>query len=279
MMFTSTKFEIGLALSGGGSRGLAHVGVLKALNEVGFFPQVFSGASMGAIIGAFFAAGYTPDDVLRIAGEKASARMFHFNLPKLGFTSHERVREILAGYLPETFEELKTPLYISTTNLTTGENQIFSSGPLLDPILASSSIPVIFKPVEIKGEYFVDGGLTDNLPTRIIRNDCKVLVGSHVNYIDEHKELNSIKEIAERCFRIAIYNTVRDDRKACDLFIDPPEVREFATLDFKNSVKIIELGYKAAKSELGKHPEFNANPNFLDSIKNIFQTQYPEKNK
>lgn len=245
--------RVGLVLSGGGARGFAHIGVLKALHEKGIQPEFVSGASMGSIIGALIANGYSVEEMVAISNEKGNLKMFEMSKPVLSLASHKPVRKILAKLLPETFEELKMPMHISTTNLTTGKNVLFSKGPLYDVLLASSSIPVVFKPIEIDGDLYVDGGLTKNFPAEVLKNECDFLIGSHVNFIDKRVDLKSIKDVSERCFRIAIYNTVREDVKLCDLYINPAEVRKYGTLDFKHIPEIIEIGYHETMKELEEH--------------------------
>lgn len=247
-MFIEKKVTYGLALSGGGSRGLAHLGVLKAMQDAGIKPSIISGTSMGGILGAFITAGYPVEDIIEIALDNKSSKLFKVQRSVLGLLGHERVRKILSEYLPETFEELKTPLFISATNLSKGINQMFSKGPLIDALLASMAIPVVFKPVKIGGDVFVDGGLTNNLPAAEIRDKCKVLIGSHVNYLDEDDNVSNVKGIIERCFRIAIFNTVLKDKALCDVFIDPPELSAYKTLNFDNVQEIIDLGYLAASN-------------------------------
>ena len=100
--------------------------------------------------------------------------------------------------------------------------------------------------MKIGENVYVDGGLTNNLPAREIWNKCKVLIGSHVNYLDEDVSVSNVKDIIERCFRLAIFNTVANDKSQCDIFIDPPELRSFKTLNFENANEIIDLGYSAA---------------------------------
>ena len=232
-MSDTVKFNYGLVLSGGGARGLAHIGVYKALSEAGKKIEVISGTSMGAVVGALIAAGYSATELEEIAVDKVKSKLFEISAPKLSLASHKPVRKILAELLPEKIEDLEIPLYLSSTNLTTGENEILSEGNLYDAIMASTSIPIAFKPIKIGNDYHVDGGLTNNLPASYIRDKCKFLIGSHVNHKYEHVELKTMKDILDRCIRIGIYNSVREEKKLCDLFIDPPKVREFQTLDFK----------------------------------------------
>jgi len=249
-MNQDSEFNIGLVLSGCGARGFAHVGVFKALEEAGIVPEVISGTSMGGIIGALIAAGYSPKEIVEISQDKAHAKLFQMNFSSLSIVSHAPVRKILMKLLPEKIETLKIPLYLSSTNLTTGDNETLSKGNLYDAVMATSSIPVAFKPIKILDDYMVDGGLTNNLPASYIREKCNILIGSHVNHKDDHIELKSIKDIIERCMRIGIYNSVREEKQICDLFIDPPQVRKYKTLDFKHVPTIIDIGYTAAKQAL-----------------------------
>lgn len=243
------KYKIGISLSGGGSRGIAHLGVLKFLRETGHEPEIISGASMGAIVGALYAAGHSPEDLIEIFKNNDFSKLFHIHFPKLGFTDNRKIREILNTLLPEDFSGLQKPLYISTTNLNEGGNQLFNSGNLIDVVLASSAIPIVFKPITINGKQYVDGGLTDNMPARVLRPLCKTLIGSHVNYLSQDTEMGSMRDIIARCFRIAIYNTTLDDRNDCDVIIDPPEIRQFGTLDFKDIDSIVEIGYMSAQKQ------------------------------
>ena len=249
-MCNNKKFETGLVLSGGGARGFAHIGVYKALLEAGVRPNIISGTSMGAVVAALIGGGYSPDELEIIAVDRAKSKLFEMNVPSLSLASHRPIIKILEELLPEKIEDLEIPIYFSSTNLTTGENEKHSKGNLYDVILASTSIPVAFKPVKIRSDYHVDGGLTNNLPASYIRDKCRLLIGSHVNYKDEGVEIKSMKDIIERCFRIGVYNSVREERKLCDIFIDPPKVREFQTLDFKQIPTIINIGYEYAKETI-----------------------------
>jgi NTE family protein len=250
MLNDNKQAQYGMVLSGGGARGLAHIGVYKALIEAEIKPQVLSGSSMGALIGALIAAGYTPDELIEVVSNGAKAKMFEAQIPKLGISSNAPVRKLLKELLPEKFEDLTLPFYVSTTNLTTGENKMWSEGNLIDAVMASTCIPIAFSPIEIEGMQYVDGGLSKNLPASTIRHMCQTLIGSHANYIDKSIKLKSLTEIMERCFRIAIYNTVRTDIELCDHYVNPPEIRHFSTLNFKNIDEIIDVGYRACKAQM-----------------------------
>jgi len=245
----------GLALSGDGARSFAHIGVFKALEEFGIQPEVISGTSMGAVLGAFIAAGYTFSELEKIIKNRSQSGLLKMVLPNLEVASHEPIRKILKEFLPENIEDLKIPMHISATNLTLGKNVIFTKGNLADAAIASCSIPITFKPIQINGDYYVDGGFTKNLPASTIRSKCEVLIGSQVNFIDKKTDIDSISNILERCFRIGINNSVRTDRAVCNLLIEPQGVEQFDPLNFRESAKIIDIGYHAAHKVLKQFQE------------------------
>jgi NTE family protein len=134
------KYNLGIVLSGGGARGIAHLGVLKALEEIGVKPDVISGTSAGAIVGSFYASGHKPEEILDIV---LNTTLFSSLRPALGrgFLRMDRAELIYKKHLaPATFENLKTPLYISATNIINGEAVYFNEGDLILPIMAASSI-------------------------------------------------------------------------------------------------------------------------------------------
>ncbi|MEM1324130.1 MAG: patatin-like phospholipase family protein [Bacteroidota bacterium] len=244
------KQSIGLTLSGGGSRGYVHIGVLKALEERNIKPDIVSGTSMGAIIGALIANGYSSKQIEDWAESLKRKSIFHIRGLHLGLSPHKHVRKILEQLLPPTFEALKLPLYISATSLERGTHKVFSSGPLIDAILASISIPLIFKPVTIEGERYVDGGLVKNLPASTIRDKCDFLIGSNVNHLAQSFETEKTMHLFDRCVRIMIANTLVDEVDKCDLFIDPHNDAMWNMLDFSKVNEVVELGYRVARRAL-----------------------------
>ncbi len=244
--------QIGLTLSGGGARGFAHVGVLKGLEENGLVPQIISGTSMGAIIGAFIAAGYTSADIERMALDKTNLRVFNVKGLKLGLSTHNYVKKTLERYLPLRFENLEMPLFLSVTNLNTAKHEVFSSGDLITAILASISIPLVFKPVVINGQYYADGGLVKNLPASVIRDKCEYLIGSHVNYIPHKLNLKTTSQLIERAIRISIHNTIISEVNLCNTFIEPKACGEFDVLNFKVFDDIVKVGYQETVKQIKK---------------------------
>ena len=159
--------KVGLALSGGGLRGIGHLGAIKALEEHGYRPSIISGCSAGAIIGAFYAAGYTVDEMLRIVQENDLFPKTSFRLRASGFLDTHFLSRLFQIHIPEnTFESLKIPLYVSATNLLSGKTEYLHTGALDDALLASSSIPLMFPSVQRNETVYYDGGILDNLPVK-----------------------------------------------------------------------------------------------------------------
>ncbi len=241
----------GIVLSGGGARGIAHIGVLAALEYYGISPQYISGSSMGSLVGAFYAAGIKPAKIIDIIRSEKVYRLFNWNVPHQGMLNLKPVLKLMVEYIKEdSFEKLQKKLFISTSNLTTGEPVIFSSGPLFQPAIASASIPILFEPQVINDETYVDGGLFNDLPVDPLIDHCDRIIASHVNYNGRQPNLHSIKEIAERVYRLAVYQNVRKIFDRCDLIIDPPELRKRGIFDFKHIDELYEIGYKSAESAM-----------------------------
>lgn len=236
----------GLALSGGGARGIAHLGVLKALQESGIEPSVISGTSMGALVAVGYGLGIPIDEMLLLI--KKHIRPIHItniDIHRLGIFNLRKVEHLFREQAAEDdFRALKIPTFLSVTNLNSGQNEIKSKGKLIDYAIASASIPLLYNPVIIDGVYYVDGGLTKNMAAEILKDKCDKLIGVHVNHIAEKKNFKRMKDIAFRAYHLAIYNTIRNELGYCDYLIDPPDTRRFMTLGFNKAEEIFDVGYQ-----------------------------------
>ncbi len=235
----------GLALSGGGARGIAHIGVLKALEENHIVPAAISGTSMGAIVAVAYGLGISYDEMLYlISKEVRPLRIKDINMKKQGLFDLERVRKVFSERtIVDDFKSLKIPIFITVTNLNTGTYEIISKGNFIDYTIASASIPILFTPKKIGDIYYVDGGLTKNMAARVLRPHCDKVIGIHVNHIATINEFKRIKDIASRTYHLAVYNTILDELNYCDYLLDPPSIRKFKVLDFHKAEEIFELGY------------------------------------
>jgi len=245
------QYNIGLVLSGGGARGFAHLGLIQALNDSGIFPDIISGTSAGALVGVLYADGYSPKEILNLMISVSRLDFMRPALPREGLLQIGGIIKILKSSLhAKTFEELKIPLYVAATDLNNGKAEYFSTGNLLDPVIASASIPVLFQPVMINDLYYVDGGVLDNLPLKPIENKCKYLIGSFVNPIGYLEKISGLISIAERTFMLSISKEIAEKAKKFDLFVAPPELRNFKILDPEKAEVLFEIGYNATQEKL-----------------------------
>ena len=246
------KYDTGLILSGGGTRGFAHAGILKALNEAEIYPDIISGVSAGAIVGALYADGYSPDEMLEIFSEEDGFFNYaRINFPGRGLFRSVGLGEKLAGKLKaETFEELKIPLIISATNLNKGEVVYFNEGKIVEKVLASAAIPVLFEPEEIDGELHVDGGVLDNFPVTPLTGKCNKLVGISLNPIHPEEDFGNLFRIAERTFRLSVSSNISPKIDLCDMVFEPDELGSYGLLDTSRGKEVFELGYRVASEQL-----------------------------
>lgn len=154
---------VGLVLSGGGARGFAHIGVLHVLEERGVRVDALAGTSMGAILGALYAAGYTAAEIYELADGLGWRDVIDVSL-QAGLMKGDKLHSFLASHLPERFDQLRLPFAVTTTDMETGEEQVVMDGPLVDAVRASSSFPGAFDPVVLDGRTLADGGIVNNLP-------------------------------------------------------------------------------------------------------------------
>lgn len=242
--------RIGICLSGGGARGIAHIGVLQALEENGISPHFISGASAGSIVGALYAAGKTPQEILTIFKESSLLKLFKVSLPTVGFTDNSYIIEMLEEYVSEDdFASLNKKLFISVTNFTRGQNEIIEEGQLFKIVAASSSIPILFKPLEINGEVYVDGGLLNNLPVEPLEQHAKHIIGVNVTPIDYASDLSSLIEIGYRTLGLVMWTNVAPRLSACDVVIEPP-ADDYGFFEISKADEIYEAGYEATMAKM-----------------------------
>lgn len=252
--FNPTKKTIGIVLSGGGGRALVHLGIWKALEEKGIQPQKISGVSMGGIIGAMWAAGYSADETTKIFQSESWVKWFRPTWSENGIISIQKLKTLFSNYLPKTFEELHFPLTISAFCLQTAKIERFESGDLISPLLASMAVPAIFSPIRIKEYDFVDSGLLENLPVKPFYKEAKkesdyFIIGIHSNPLAENFIPTSTRSVIERYFQAVGVFFVEKDIPNCDLYIEPQEI---ATVKFSNMdiEKAFQIGYNSTKELL-----------------------------
>jgi NTE family protein len=243
------EHRIGIVLSGGGSRGLAHAGVLAALTEHGIEPTCIAGTSAGAIVGALYAAGYDAAATIEFFELASPFRLSRVALRKPGFLDTEAVIGDFRKFFPDdSFEALRKRLFVTATDLERGRLQVFSSGPLIRPVIASSAIPLIFTPVPIDGHLYVDGGVLDNFPIEPLLGLCDATLGVYVSPLDEQprSSFSTSFAVAQRAFDLGMHAAARRTFHRADYVLIPEALRGRSRFDAKHHKEYVEIGYEAA---------------------------------
>lgn len=275
---------IGLALGGGGMKGLAHVGVLSVLEEHDVRVDFVAGCSIGAVVGAFFAAGHSADEMAAILRDESVPSLF--TSPRFdghGILRTDPFRQFLREHVgDQTFADLETPLAVACTDLEEGCSVVIDEGPVVDAVLASTAIPGLFAPIEIKGRELVDGGLSNNLPVSILHDrQVRFTIGvrlfwqsvswsPYAEVEDAEAESESQSELTDLSERLAAWfadnmpRGLADVQRSLDLVVKEhenlrlkmyppdllitPKVTGIGTLEFhENSDLLFERGVQAAR--------------------------------
>lgn len=240
---------IGLALSGGGVRGFAHVGVLMAFESFGRKPHILSGVSAGAIAAALYGAGLTPKEIIECFNEYSKFGDFtEWSIPKEGFFKMKKFAKLLGDWLPvKNLEDMKIPTVICATDLDNGKSVGWGTGEIVPRVVASCSIPVVFHPVRINGVNYVDGGVLRNLPAWAIRKHCDTLFGSNCSPLNrKYKFKNSMIDIALRSYQLMSKANSLQDINICDHIIQTEKMASFRTFELSQMKKVVDYGYDTA---------------------------------
>ena len=247
----NTKYRLGLVLSGGGARGFAHPGALKAIEDFGLHPEIICGTSSGALAGVLYADGYSPEEIIRLFVGKEFREFVEIQVPVAAIFGTSGFRRFLKKHLrAKNFDELQIPVKIVTTNLDEGKSVVFDEGPIIDALIASCSIPIIFNPVVINGVNYVDGGVCKNFPVSSVRSICNKIIGVNVSPLVSKKYNKTIMHIAERSYHYMSRSNTLLDRALCDVLVEITDLVYFKTFDLVNSEKIFKIGYNASKQAL-----------------------------
>ncbi len=256
---------LGLALGSGGSRGVAHVGFLEALEEEGIKPDFISGCSMGAVVGGCYASGMT---VAEMKEAVLSLRMRDILdvtpavITKMSLLRGRKVLNLLIKHLRvNKIENMRIPFKCVATDLYSGKLQVFSKGDAAKAIQASSCIPTVFRPVQIGGQLFVDGGCLCRVPVRVVKEmgaDVVVAVDVLKNTTEEIDDLGNILSMVLRVFDIMDANQTELRRETedglCDLLVEP-EIKGMSQYVIKDLNFAYDEGYKAGKESAEKIKE------------------------
>jgi len=245
--------KIGLVLSGGGVKGIAHIGLIKALQEHEIDVHVVSGTSVGALVGALYANDSSIEQMLAFFRETPLMKYNFFTFVKPGLMDTERYHDLFKRHFDnDSYESLAKKLYVVATNLQDGDQRLFSSGELVRTLLASAALPPVFSPVEIEGQLYADGGIMNNFPVEPLIDECDFIIGSNVSAIKHipKKAINSSLKLTNRVTSLMIYAANRLKLRYCDLVFEPEEIETFGILDKKGIEKAFETGYDHACKKL-----------------------------
>ncbi|MFH1755216.1 MAG: patatin-like phospholipase family protein [Candidatus Latescibacterota bacterium] len=246
------RLPIGLALSGGTAKAVAHVGVIKALQEEDIPINFIAGTSGGSIVATMFASGMPLSSIEQHANKMSWRKLASIKLSRLGFISSERIEDFMREMIGDIkFSDLKIPCYVVATDLLTGEKHVFNSGSVAVAVRASCSIPQVYLPVEIDGGYYVDGGLSEYLPVETLQevSDC-FIVGAHL------ARLRAQYEPPKHILHLIMQITGLMARKNYEIsaqkadFLIHPDIDGYSAFDFHSSEELIDISYQLARKLL-----------------------------
>lgn len=235
--------KIGVTLSGGFVQGVAHAGLLKALEFKGISPSFIAGSSAGAVIGALYAAGYSPEEIKELAANLSWRDLVKPTF-KGGVFSLSGLRDRLLQLIGDAdFKDLKIPFGLTVVNLKTLKPEFVTEGKVVDYVVASCSIPPLFAPYKIGKNYYVDGGIRNCLPAEMPKVfGCTVNICSNVNLVSEEFDPSSMIDVA---IRISLAGVIENQEKRhgyCDILVN--HKIDGSLFDFKSVEIFFESGYK-----------------------------------
>jgi len=251
--------NIGLVLSGGGIRGVAHIGAIKAMEEYGIYPTHISGTSAGAIVGAFYAAGVDWKEILNFF---KTIPIFHkekYAWKKPGFIDTEKFYMDFSALLPQdNFDALEKPMFVTATNILKGTLKYFFEGQLIMPILASASFPGVFTPTKIGDSFYVDGGVLNNFPVEPLLPLCDKVIGVYVNPLKNivFDDLKHSYNVVERAYKIKMAAESISKFNTCNLLVRPKALSDYATFHMHDIDAIFKIGYEKALATLKDNKDF-----------------------
>lgn len=236
--------KVNLVLSGGAARGIAHIGVIKALEELGFEINALSGVSAGALVGAFYCDGYKPEEMLRIVKSREWLKYLRPTIPRLGFISLKEAGKFLSKMLSvQDIKDTKKKLFIGAVDIKSGKTLYFDHGPIIPILLGSCALPGIFEPVKYKEYLLIDGGITNNLPVEPLVSMKGLIVGVDVNPSVNLEKVSSIFQIIIRSFLLAVRSNVDKRKDICHILIEP-DLYNYSPFSFMKADEIYRLGYE-----------------------------------
>jgi NTE family protein len=247
---------------------MAHIGVLKVLEEENVPITCIAGTSVGALIGAIYCAGASAAEMEEIACRVRFRDFARWTISRYGFASNRRMAGLLNSVLKvKTFEELRIPLAVTATDFASGSGVVFQEGDLVDTVRASCAYPGMFEPIRINNKFLVDGMLAHPVPTKPLREmgADRVLAIHLKGRWDVGGQPRHLFDVIGQCFAIAQENSAALWRPWTDLLVEP-EVKEFKYDDFEHSCDLIQAGEKAMRAAMPELRSWLADPSPVPSM-------------
>lgn len=294
--------KVGVALSGGGSKGIAHIGVLKVLEDYGIPIDFISGTSIGSVIGSLYCAGYTTNQLeeLFTGDTREWKNLFDYTFPKHGLIKGKKIEKFLEEELKDIqFKDLKIPLYITSFDIIEKQEIIFNKGSVSKAVRASISIPGMIVPVENNNRVLVDGGVIDPIPTEVLKKaGADIVIAVNVNErkikkpkfdraVDKKRKrkIPGIWEIASKSFKVMAYEIYQYDltKKGIDFVINISlKNKDMMKFSKKANRKAIKEGETAAKKSLDEIKNATKTSPFkklIDKLSRLDEKMQKEKSK
>ena len=244
---------IGLALSGGAVRGIAHISVLDILEQDGVPIHAIAGTSAGSVIGALYCAGMSVSQIQRTLLNTKWMDILKFTFPRTGLISSDGIYRFMENILPvKKFSALPLPFAAVATDLRTGEKVSITTGSIARAVQASCSLPVIFTPTEINKQLLVDGGVSSQIPVRTVREEfgIKKVIAVNVNYKAlELEQFDNFVKIAAHLSALWASRNAREEEKLADVLIQV-NARGIPLYDLSKSKELLKRGRKAAEEKM-----------------------------
>lgn len=252
-MHPSSHRGIGLALSGGAARGIAHIAVLDILEQEGVPVYAIAGTSAGSIIGALYCAGMPVSEIQRTLMNTKWRDILRFTVPRTGLISSDGIYHFMEKVLPiKKFSALPLPFAAVATDLRTGEKVSITTGSIAKAVQASCSLPVIFTPTEINKKTLVDGGISSQIPVRTVREELgiKIVVAVNVNFKAlELEQFDNMVKIATHLSALWASRNAREEEKLADVVIQV-NARGIPLYDLSKAEELLKRGKKATEDKM-----------------------------
>jgi NTE family protein len=238
--------RIGLALSGGTARSVAHVGVIKALEENGIRISYLAGTSGGSLVAALYAAGKSSAELIELAEDLRWRKLVGLVMPKLGLLSSDKIREFVVQEIGDIeFSDLAIPTAVVAADLTSGEKVVFSDGKVAPAVQASCSIPNVYSPVELNSHYIVDGGIAEHMPVETLSLQGEMFrIGVNLGSGEGlRKKPRHLLEVVVQVSSFVERQTSLASTRLADFIIRPP-VEGYSHFDLHKASQMIEEGYR-----------------------------------